>query len=372
MNARRKFLAIGLALVGFGRRALALRRGSGQALRPGSGQAQPASAPVRYAPLTIPVTIPLESVVAPWRTVSFVAEALSPAAPDAQKRRRVLISGVLFSNGVDLSALCVTCPHEQCQVDLVTDEVRLNRMVPGAAHPFFECGCHLSVFDAAKYGARVSGESPRGLYRFQIAGIKGGLVEITEIEETALSEVDDRLNPKRHHNCCRPCVPRSLFPKARTAVLLVDVINLFDFPGGAAFARRALRPARHIQRLRARAHRAGVPVIYVNDNWGRWRSDFKTIVADCSRPGRPGAAIAQLLQPTSSDFFVLKPHLSGFTRRRSTRCCSPAACKTLVIAGLPPTTACCSPRLKPTCATTTSSCRPIAAPPSAIVSGATH
>jgi nicotinamidase-related amidase len=105
---------------------------------------------------------------------------------------------------------------------------------------------------------------------------------------------------------------RSVFPSARTALLLVDVINLFDFPAGAAFARRSLRPARHIARLRARAHEAGVPVIYVNDNWGRWRSDFKTIVADCSRPDRPGAPIATLLAPTRRDFFVLKPHLSGF------------------------------------------------------------
>ena len=105
---------------------------------------------------------------------------------------------------------------------------------------------------------------------------------------------------------------QSVFPRARTALLLVDVINLFDFPRGAAFARRALAPARNIRRLRDRAHERGVPVIYVNDNWGRWRSDFKTIVADCSRPGRPGAPIAELLAPAQKDFFVLKPHLSGF------------------------------------------------------------
>lgn len=105
---------------------------------------------------------------------------------------------------------------------------------------------------------------------------------------------------------------QSVFPKARTALLLVDVINLFDFPKGAALARRSLGPARNILRLRDRAHRAGVPAIYVNDNWGRWRSDFRSIVADCSRAGRPGAPIAELLKPTPRDFFVLKPHLSGF------------------------------------------------------------
>ena len=102
----------------------------------------------------------------------------------------MLISGVLFRTDTQLSALCVTCPHEQCQVDLVTDEARLARMAgQRAANPLFECGCHFSVFDAAREGARVSGESPRGLYRFRIAGVSDGLVEITEIEEAALAEV---------------------------------------------------------------------------------------------------------------------------------------------------------------------------------------
>ncbi len=99
---------------------------------------------------------------------------------------------------------------------------------------------------------------------------------------------------------------------SRTALLLIDVINPFDFPGGGAFARRAVSSARRIARLRERAHRRGVPVVYVNDNFGKWRSDFKAIVSACSRPGAAGAAVARMLTPTPDDFFVLKPHLSGF------------------------------------------------------------
>ena len=63
---------------------------------------------------------------------------------------------------------------------------------------------------------------------------------------------------------------RSHFPNARTALLLVDTINPFDFEGGAAFARRSIPVARAIARLRARATRASVPIIYVNDNLGKW------------------------------------------------------------------------------------------------------
>jgi len=176
MNTRRIFIATGLALVGFGRRAWA--------------QLATPQAPIRYAPLTRPVTIPIEAVAQPWRPVPFVAEGATSDSPAAPARRRVLISGVLFRTDTQLSALCVTCPHEQCQVDLVTDRERLVRMAPGKAlHPLFECGCHASVFDAADAGARISGETPRGLYRFRVAGMRDGLVEITEIEEIALSEV---------------------------------------------------------------------------------------------------------------------------------------------------------------------------------------
>ena len=177
MSARRRFLAAGLALFGLGRRMLAQMTASAGA--------------VVYAPLTRAVKIPLTSVAVPWDPVPFVAEArFQPPGADAAAYRRVLISGVLFRTPETLSALCITCPHEQCQVDLVTDEERLARMAKGkATHPLFECGCHSSVFDAAADGARVSGETPRGLFRFRIAGIRDGIVEIEEVEKAALSEV---------------------------------------------------------------------------------------------------------------------------------------------------------------------------------------
>ncbi len=186
MNPRRTFIATGLALAGFGRRI----------------RAQVATDPIRYTALTRPISIPLEEVVTPWRPVSFIAEAMAPGKGTAPARR-VLINGVLFRRGSarpadtgslpsieQLNALCITCPHEQCQVDLVTDEGRLRQMRGGAASPpLFECGCHLSLFDAAADGAKISGETPRGLYRFRITSISQATVEINEVEEVALFEV---------------------------------------------------------------------------------------------------------------------------------------------------------------------------------------
>jgi len=148
----------------------------------------------RYFPLSRPIRVPLDAVKAPWELVTFTAEAMAPSTPTSVSRR-VLISGVLFrkdgaSPPGELSALCLTCPHEQCKVDLVSDPTRLAVMTGGTAtHPLFECGCHASVFDAAKEGERISGETPRGLYRFRISGVTQGVVEIGEIEEAAVYEV---------------------------------------------------------------------------------------------------------------------------------------------------------------------------------------
>jgi nicotinamidase-related amidase len=105
---------------------------------------------------------------------------------------------------------------------------------------------------------------------------------------------------------------RSRFPKARTVLLLVDTINPFDFPGGAAFARRSMRVAHAIAALRERATRARVPVVYVNDNLGRWRSDVDGLIERCRRPEMAGAPIVELLAPRPSDYVVLKTTLSGF------------------------------------------------------------
>ena len=126
---------------------------------------------------------------------------------------------------------------------------------------------------------------------------------------------------------------RSHFPRTTTALLLVDVINPFDFDGGPAFARRALPYARRISRLAARARRAAVPVVYVNDNFGRWRSDLAELVAFCRRPGKPGAPIAACLTPQTDDFVILKPSLSGFFQTPLETMLRLGGVRRLVIAG---------------------------------------
>jgi nicotinamidase-related amidase len=95
------------------------------------------------------------------------------------------------------------------------------------------------------------------------------------------------------------------------ALLLVDVINDFDFPEADQLLKYARPMARKLLRLKRRVQKAGVPVIYVNDNFGRWKSDFRRTVDHCARHGR-GRDVVKLLQPGESDYFVLKPKHSAF------------------------------------------------------------
>ncbi len=100
--------------------------------------------------------------------------------------------------------------------------------------------------------------------------------------------------------------------KSETALLLVDVINDFDFPAGDKLLRFAVPAARRIAALKRRLRERHIPTIYVNDNFGRWQSDFKKQVERCVSEDSPGAEVARLLIPDEYDYFVLKPKHSAF------------------------------------------------------------
>jgi len=100
--------------------------------------------------------------------------------------------------------------------------------------------------------------------------------------------------------------------RSPVALLILVLVSDFRFPGGAALARAALPVARRIGRLAGRARRAGVPVIFVNDNLDRWRSDFPGLLRRCSRAGSRGAPVIEALAPQDRDYAILKPRHSGF------------------------------------------------------------
>jgi nicotinamidase-related amidase len=101
-------------------------------------------------------------------------------------------------------------------------------------------------------------------------------------------------------------------PAAGTALLLIDVINDLAFDGSGPLVAQAESMAAPLARLKRRATTAGVPTIYINDNFGQWRSDFRRTVAHCTARSSPGHRVSRRLRPTARDYFVLKPKHSGF------------------------------------------------------------
>jgi nicotinamidase-related amidase len=119
-----------------------------------------------------------------------------------------------------------------------------------------------------------------------------------------------------------------------TALLLIDVINDMEFPEGDKLLRQALPAARKIAELKKRAKAAEVPAIYVNDNFGRWRSDFQKQVRHCLNDGVRGEPIARLLMPENDDYFVLKPKSSAFFGTTLHSLLEHLGVKTLILTGV--------------------------------------
>ena len=97
-----------------------------------------------------------------------------------------------------------------------------------------------------------------------------------------------------------------------SALVIIDMINPLDFPGGVQLLRHAKPVALQIARLKRRLKAAGVAAVYVNDNFTHWLNDFGELVAICSQPDVLGAPLALALPPEEDDYTILKPQHSAF------------------------------------------------------------
>ncbi|MCP3029034.1 cysteine hydrolase family protein [Halobacillus sp. A5] len=95
-----------------------------------------------------------------------------------------------------------------------------------------------------------------------------------------------------------------------TALLIIDMINKMDFDGGEDLLEQSREIVNPINELRRQAKQAGVPVIYVNDNFGLWQDNADELIAECRRG--PGASIIKEVMPADDDYFIIKPKHSGF------------------------------------------------------------
>jgi nicotinamidase-related amidase len=122
--------------------------------------------------------------------------------------------------------------------------------------------------------------------------------------------------------------------KADVALLLIDVINDLEFEDGERLLEHALPMARRLAALKRRAKRAGIPAVYVNDNFGKWQSDFNKLLAHCLEEDVCGKPLVEQLKPEEDDYFVLKPKHSGFFSTTLDTLLEYLQAKTLILTGL--------------------------------------
>lgn len=123
------------------------------------------------------------------------------------------------------------------------------------------------------------------------------------------------------------------FDPDSTALLLIDVVNDFDFEGHEKLLRHALPAAKRIAALKRRLAARGIPAVYVNDNFGQWQRDFADQTERCRAPDAKGREVTETLAPGPGDFFVLKPKHSGFYATSLPVLLESLGCRTLILTG---------------------------------------
>jgi nicotinamidase-related amidase len=118
------------------------------------------------------------------------------------------------------------------------------------------------------------------------------------------------------------------------ALVMIDVINDFEYPTGEALLRHALPMAERLATLKRRARAARIPTLYVNDNFGKWRSDLRSLIEHCLEHGARGARFVRALLPDEEDYFVLKPKHSGFYSTTLDTLLDYLKVRTLILTGL--------------------------------------
>lgn len=122
--------------------------------------------------------------------------------------------------------------------------------------------------------------------------------------------------------------------KSEVVLLIIDMISDFEFDGGERLVTFAEPIAKNIAALKKKAEKAKVAVIYVNDNFGKWRSDFTKQLKHSQSKSVRGHKVARLLAPKKDDYFVLKAKHSAFYSTTLDLLLEYLGAKTLILTGV--------------------------------------
>jgi nicotinamidase-related amidase len=99
-------------------------------------------------------------------------------------------------------------------------------------------------------------------------------------------------------------------PMPRRALVVIDMINTYDHEDAERLRESAEEVVPVLGTLVERARDAGAPVIYVNDNFGEWRSDHRALVEEAVS-GEHGSLVEPIV-PDEDAMFVVKARHSIF------------------------------------------------------------
>ncbi|MBX3149456.1 cysteine hydrolase [Candidatus Obscuribacterales bacterium] len=122
--------------------------------------------------------------------------------------------------------------------------------------------------------------------------------------------------------------------KSDWALLIIDVINDLNFPGNEHLVEASTALADRILDAKKIARNADIPIIYVNDNFNKWRSNWEEIFDHVQNSESLGAELARKLKPDEHDYFVIKPMHSAFYGTPLDILLSALGSRRLIMAGL--------------------------------------
>ncbi|HWO96295.1 MAG TPA: isochorismatase family cysteine hydrolase [Bacillus sp. (in: firmicutes)] len=96
----------------------------------------------------------------------------------------------------------------------------------------------------------------------------------------------------------------------KPALIIIDIINDFQFQYGEALSKQTTNIAQNIYQFKRYMYQRNYPIISVNDHYGLWQANLEKILEKCTN--HLSLPILALLKPEEKDYFLIKPKHSIF------------------------------------------------------------
>lgn len=123
-----------------------------------------------------------------------------------------------------------------------------------------------------------------------------------------------------------------MHPQNKTAVIMIDVINDFNFKHGDQLLSHTEKIVPQLLLLKKYARKNNFPIIYVNDHYKLWQADLQRIIKHCKN--HKNEMILHHLAPDASDYFLIKPKHSAFHQTALQALLFELGIKHLILCGL--------------------------------------